>query len=697
MSSFIINFTNISGEKGTIIPDLDFNYSDKLNGMNESKVNISGTSESKRSLIEEGSTIEIKRNGQIEFAGEVIGISYLDGGGVSARCNGAEFEMTKDHGEYSGSPWKNIASKTIYQEIIGEFNLLSLGTVDDGVNIDFKAAETSSYLNALRNLQSKTNQDMEIDYTTSPFDVNILNHKGSSTSVETLNDGIDFSNLQVDRSLPKGNKILVYGKGDGENQIKSEYPAYGQNASSQSTFGKIVWIERDPTIISVAEANKLADVLAAAYGVATKTYRFDLTNPSKNFVSGDVIILNSKAKNLDNEEVRIVGIERGLRSGQEYMTLQVTSKEYSKLLKTRDVLLGEMQRNSRDEQTYMQGTTNILTFSEMINANNVAPLRVKSYLPENFIKDEAGNLRVNSFTIDYDLDPFRSGVGTATEDDIAPSLSAGTTDSHDHDARDYSAHPHGNASQTSSANWKGTTIGSDINTYGTDCPSGIWTTIAYVWHDGTNKNCFMDFYIGGNSGGAEDISIRVQNSGYVDADFYLDYSDGFRDNSEKMVRGIDVGQDNSGSYVFRLQVYPHTGAINLVGNLTVYQIDHNHAISSWNTYSQSANVTDSARYPGLNGNAASHNHNVSIGDGISDSGSVNATSVNIYLDFWDGSSWVNKHSVLTTGKTIDYNVDISNGGVYPDAPGFWRARVLSDNANADLFQATIKCKHALDS
>lgn len=723
MSSYIINFTNTSGEKGTIIPDLDFNYSDKLNDMNESKVNISGTSESKRSLIEEGSTIEIKRNGTIEFAGEVIGISYLDGGAVSARCNGAEFDMSKDHGDYLGSPWQNIASLTIYQEVIGEYNLLSIGTIDAGVNLDFKATETSSYLNVLRNLQGKTNQDMEIDYTTSPFDVNILNHKGSATSVETLNDGIDFSNLQVDRGLPKGNKILVYGKGDGENQIKSEYPAHGQNASSQSTFGIITWIERDPTIISVSEANQLADVLAAAYGVATKTYRFDLTNPSKSFVSGDVITLNSKSKNLNNEEVRIVGIERGLRSGQEYMTLQVTSKEYSKLLKTRDILLGEMQRNHRDEQTYMQGTTNVLTFSEMINANNVAPLRVKSYLPENFIKDEAGNIRVNSFTIDYDLDPFRSGVGTATEDDIAPDVAgtssstapgvSGTSSSTQPGVTGTSSSTQPGVSGSSAISWKGTTIGSDINTSGTDCPSGTWTTIAFVGHDGTAKNCFMDFYIGGNSGGAEDISIRVQNTGYVSPDFYLDYSDGFRDNSEKMVRGIDVGEDNAGAYSFRLQVYPHTGAINLVGNLTVYQIEHTHADGSY--YANSHGHSDGSYYADNHGHAdgsyaadnhghadgsfaaASHNHNVSIGDGISDSGSLNATSVNIYLDFWNGSSWVNKHSILTTGKTIDYNVDISNGGVYPDAPGFWRARVLSDNANADLFQATIKCKHELDS
>jgi len=52
--------------------------------------------------------------------------------------------------------------------------------------------------------------------------------------------------------------------------------------------------------------------------------------------------------------------------------------------------------------------------------------------------------------------------------------------------------------------------------------------------------------------------------------------------------------------------------------------------------------------------------------------------------------------ILNTGKTIDFDVDLSNGGTYPDAPGFWRARVFTDNANGDLVQGTIKCKHELD-
>ena len=711
MSSFIVNFTNTSGEKGTIIPDGDFNYSDKLNDLNEANINISGSSESKRSLIEEGSTIELKRNGAIEFAGEVIGTSYLDGGAVSARCNGAEVALMKDHGDYSNSPYTSTASATIFTEVINEFNPSSLGTIEAGITLDFRAAETSSYMNVIQNLQSKTGQDREIDYTTTPFDINIVDHKGSATSVATLNDGIEFSNLQVDRSLPKGNRILVYGKGDGENQIKSEYPAHGQNASSQSTFGVITWIERDPTIVSVDEANDLADVLAAAYGVKTKTYRFDLTNPARNFVSGDVITLNSGSKNLSNEEVRIVGIERGIRGGREYMTLQVTSKEFSRLLKNRDRVLGEIERNSRDQETYMQGTTNVLTFSQQINATSTAPLRTQGNLPDAFIKDEVGNLRVNSFTCDYDVDPFRSSVGTATEDNVAPDVT-GSSGSTSPNVSGTSSSTAPGVSGTSGSFDTWISVGSDtISTV--SCSSGVWTTVASVRPGSsfTNQNLIASMYILGESGGAEDIEVRIGNDsvfGFIEpgvtgsgASVWATYMDGFRDTSMSITGGIGVGEVTSSTHDIFVQVRPQTGAISLDCALFISTIEHDHDDGTYaasnHGHSDGSYSADSHPHSDGSFGAASHNHNVSIGDDVSDSGSVNATSVDIYVDHWSGAAWVNKHSILATGKTLDTDVDISNGGTLPDAGGYWRTRIFTNNATADLVNSIMKVKHELDT
>ena len=65
MSSYIINFTNTSSETGSVIADAGFNYTDRLNIINEANIKITGSSPVKRSLIEIGSEVKIYRNGTL--------------------------------------------------------------------------------------------------------------------------------------------------------------------------------------------------------------------------------------------------------------------------------------------------------------------------------------------------------------------------------------------------------------------------------------------------------------------------------------------------------------------------------------------------------------------------------------------------------------------------------------------------------
>jgi len=711
MSQYIIKVENTSGLAGTVIPDSAFSYVDNLNELNEGQLRITGTGQTKRGLFEIGSKVYFYRNGSLEFVGLINSLSYLNAGGISADLKGFEVWLGKENGAYADSPWTSEASATIAAAIIGESSYLSAGTIEAGASIDLKLESSSSLYNGLSNLIRSTAQDIGIDYTN--LEVDILDHKGSSTSVTTLNDRLQITDLTVRKSYPIANDVRVFGKGDGDNQIKST-GAYGQDATSKATYGTIQKDYTDPSIITQDQANNMADKLVAKWKDPVSVYQFDVINPNLNVVSGDVVTLNAQTKGLSNEEVRIVGLERGVRGSEEFLTLQVTNKEYSQKERSMEKYLAELQKGTNDTSTYMQGTTNILTFSEMINANNSAPLRVKAYFSASDITDEAGNLRVNSFKLDYDVDPFRSGVGSASETDVAPTVSGisgndapgGDVDSHKHDASD-SGHDHNNATQTSSANYIGESEGTDTGS-SVSCSSGTWTTVAseYV---GTATNTSVDFYVRGDSGGAEDISIRIRNSGfahYVDADCQFGiYVDGFRDDSFIQIQDIKGGPCSSDT--ISLEVYPHTGAIDVDAYIGIWEKAHTHSISSWDVSDENAAVSDDNKSPGLDVDshghdygsysASSHNHSVSIGDGISDAGSVNATSVNIYVDFWNGTAWINKHSVLTTGKIIDYDVDLSDGGTYPDAAGFWRARVLTNNASADLIQGTIKCKHELDT
>jgi len=709
MSQYIIKVENTSGVAGTIISDRAFSYTDNLNDLNKGQLRITGTGETKRGLFEIGSKVYFYRDGTLEFTGLINSLSYLDAGGISADLAGFEVWLGKEKGTYVNSPWTSTASETIAGLIIGESSFFTAGTVEAGADIDLKVETSSSIYNALSSLTTSTAQDIGIDYTN--LEVDILDHKGSSTSVATLNDRIQISDLTVRKSYPIANDVRVFGKGDGDNQIKSNSSTSGQDAGSKSTYGIIQKDYTDSSVISVDQADNLANKLVAQWKDPISVYEFDVINPNLSVVAGDVITLNAKTKGLNNEEVRVVGIERGVKGDQEFLTLQVTNKAYSQRERNMGKYVAELQKQANVNKNYMQGTTNVLTFSEMINANNAAPLRVLAYLSESDVTDEAGNLRVNSFTLDYDVDPFRSGVGSASEDNVSPNVSGasgndapgGDVDSHKHDPSD-SGHEHDNATQTSSANYTGSSEGSDSAT-SVSCSSGTWTTICseYV---GTADGLYCSFFIKGNSGGQEDIQIRVRNSGVTstnDAEFGI-YLDGFRNDTFLEMHGIWAGPASSDTIY--LQVYPHSGAITLDGFISLIQSEHTHSITSWDTTSDNAAVSDSYKTPGLDVDshghddgsyaAASHNHNVSIGDGISDAGSINATEVNIYVDFWNGSSWVNKHSVLTTGKTIDYDVDLSDGGTYPDAAGFWRVRVLTDSASADLVQGTIKCKHELD-
>ena len=67
------------------------------------------------------------------------------------------------------------------------------------------------------------------------------------------------------------------------------------------------------------------------------------------------------------------------------------------------------------------------------------------------------------------------------------------------------------------------------------------------------------------------------------------------------------------------------------------------------------------------------------------------------MAIWNGSSWVNKHSILSTGKTLDTDVDITNGGTYPDVAGLWRVAIEPSSSTPDLVQGIVKSKHQMDN
>jgi len=744
MANYIIDVESGS-DRGSVIPDVGWRYDVNLNQINEAELKFSGTSESTRSLLIIGSTVYIYKNGTLSFKGLIDNTDYFVGGTVVFHASGWEVWLAKENGDYSSSPWTSTASATIFSSIIGESNYLDAGTIDAGFSVDFRLTKSQSIWNSVSNLANKTTQDVSIDYTVSPVEISVLNHVGSSTSVAVLNEGKEVTNFRRSIGYPRGNHILVFGKGDGDNQIKGE----AEDATSIAAYGRIKKIILDPSVISTAEGNKLADAELALNKDPPNIYDFDLTNPEYSGLSlGDVITLNALDQDVVNEEVRIVGIEEGGIKGKQYITLQTTNPNLKTLMKTKNKVIAQIIKEQNDANTYMQGSGNANTWGAGINAKTDYPLKIGFYLSASYIHDEAGNKNVKEFTVSYDIDEYKTQYGDASFDGGDPQVqnssanteptvensSGSTSPSVINDSGSTSPSVINDSGRTSpsvsgnsGSNWMGSSIGSNSRS-NVSCSSGSWTTVASVNTTNTDKTLYANFYVAGDSGGPEDIQIKLENTGfwtYNDAQ-YGTYMDGFRNDSFHEVHAIAAGRnDYNDSIVVRVKPY---GAIVVDGYLSIYEADHSHDDGSYaasnhshddGTYAAINHSHDDGSYAASNHshddgsyNAADHSHNdgsydvnaadinhISIGDGVGEAGSINSLSINIYLDFWNTatSNWDNKHSILATGKIIDTDVDISDSGTYPDAEGFWRVRIEPITATPDFAQGIINIKNAIDN
>ncbi len=746
MTSYIIKATNLSSESGTVVADVGFGYSDNLNDFNEAEIKISGTSSVRRSLLEIGSEIEIKRNGTVKFLGILDNISYLEAGAVVFHVTGYnEFWLAKDNGNYANSPWTSTASATIFGDIIGESTKITAGTVNAGFAIDFRLNKSQSLWNGITNLAKKTTQDVQMDYINKEID--ILDHRGSSSSVGTFNENINIGDVRVNLGYPLGNHILVFGKGDGDNQIKGS----AQDATSISTYGRIKRTIIDRSIISTAEANKLADAELALTKDPPKIIDFDFFNPNESVSTGDIITLN--AIELSDEEVRIVGLERGIKGEAEFLTAQVTNPALKTLMRRRNKILARLTKDQIDEVSYMEGSGNVSEWGSGINAKTNFPLKVGFFVSPTYMQDEAGNLRTTSLTVDYDLDKYQNQFGTASFTGSDPQVqnSSGNTQP-DVENSSGSTQPDvensSGSTQPDVENSSGNTGPGVSGNSSSITPTATAGALSFGTNtDGAAVNTFKarvqtfenligspSFELGRGSavylnvtGAAINVTGKIETSGGFASTLFTNqnlnnntYTSSEAGSSSAASWTNDfyrVWDDNDLASYWWGQVnliYSHTHSSHLHADGTYSADSHLHSDGTYNaanhghgdgTYNAANHAHDDGTY-----NAANHGHpdgtydinaadinQISIGDDVDEAAAVNASSVNLYLDFWNGSAWINKHSILNTGSILDNDVDISDSGTYPDATGFWRIRVEPITGSADFAQGIVKLKYHLDN
>jgi len=680
------------GVSTTIEPDVGFYYTDNLNEINECELKFSSMSKTIRACLQIGALVEILRDSTREFYGLVDSIDYIDGGGLIVHASGYEIWLAKEHGAYSNSPWNSTASATIFSSLIGESTHLTAGTIATGLNVDFKASTSDSLFNSISELLKKTGQDYELDYSnTASIKINITDHKGSSTSKGVLNGGIDFYNLKYTTIYPTGNYVVVYGKGDGTNQIMST-SAHGQDITSQSTYGVIKRVVVDRTIISQDAANNLADKEVAISKDPQKLYSLTVNDISWNLVAGDIITITSDDVGLNDEAVRITQVKRGNKDNDEFLSLLVTNSTHAILIKDYRRQLNDIRKSVRDTTTYMQGATQHVEIPARINANNTYGLLVPFYVGA-FYKDEAGNIRINSLTLDYDVDPYNRQFGTATGGSHDHSLTSGATAAHNHAVTDL-GHDHYVPANTASAYTLVTYQNYDSGT--ATISSSSWTTIASDTVSGTFDYLYVTVNIEANGWSAIErlaLALRIGTTDYIVKSITFNSAVGYQE-----VLLVPIFASISSTLYLRLI---SQGGLSYYASIDIYGSprSHSHSISAQYSNSDNAYVDEDDKSPSLTGDSSAESVAVTIGDSIGEASSINATAVNIYLEFYDTatSAWVTKYSILSSSSLLNYNVDISNSGTYPDAEGWWRVRMTTNSSNADLIQAVVKIKHHIDS
>ena len=110
-------------------------------------------------------------------------------------------------------------------------------------------------------------------------------------------------------------------------------------------------------------------------------------------------------------------IIKGTSSGIDRLSIKVTNKEYSDTIKSTNQILRNFQDTEIINNTYSQGSGNTQSYEGMINANSINPLRIGMYIPEGTMTDEFGNITAIKLQISYEINKFRSDIGTSSASD----------------------------------------------------------------------------------------------------------------------------------------------------------------------------------------------------------------------------------------------------------------------------------------
>lgn len=574
-------------------------------------------------------------------------------------------------------------------------------------NIDFRVNSSMTKWNAISRCCNENGYEFDIDYENKTLIVEVnIGRQG----FDSINEKLDFEGMPVKTTeRPKGKKVIVEGKGDGDFKVIATATDPSFNPSIHKAYRT-----SEPNIFTVEEAQKRADIELER--LKEKIVHFTIPRLTERKVGkykiGDTIFLNVPSMNIGEKELKIVKKIIDFEGNEEDERLEVTSANYARAIKSYGQKVNEQVQRIQDQISSMQGSGNFETPQGQINATNNAPLRIPIFV-DNYT-NQAGELTIRDFTLDVDIDPFRRGAGTATAtDDLFvsglsgqedPSLQAGTlSDDDDPRLQAGTVSENEDIQAQTGTNYKGSNNQTSIELTG-NYQLIVQTTI--------DDNCRFFFYqveMTFTSVGAPPCTLDFYVSiGNTTPRSFFHISDPFS-NLGYVLTGVIATVFNTTGQTMRLY-----GRIN-VGNGTIQSgasIGYNGLLTNHNHGRGIYRAEDHEHGRGTY-RAENHRHTaqlydipiselskITIGDNVTDATQINATGFNWELrEIVNGTSTIRNSGTQTFGggNTFIKNIDISDSGTYPNSLNLWELWVFPNSSNADLVKARINVKHNLDN
>lgn len=693
-------------------------YEITLNGMGNGQMALDGIAPSLQSNYDVDEEINIYKNGNFKFRGIITEQDSLNGGGIVLSFIGIELQLADEKCPMSAATdttriFTSTSDNSIISTLVTSVSGWTVNVSNSTATTpdSFRVSATESVWNGVIRLIEQTGKDIWVDRENKTIYLyDELKRSNQFNFVEGLNS-VDITRT---KSRSKAGKVLVYGKGDGEFQIVGSFGS-----------GTPVHTVTDRNISTIGEANTRAEKEYDRLNPNPLQYTLTPNTLIDDLRIGDSGNIQNNSASI-NDQVDITRIKYIVaKNGTEKTRVEVTNPEYRIASKKLQESLVKDQANYQQSQTTMQGAPGVVIWGSAINASSITSLKVGFYISDIIAQDQAGNLKISSLTCDYDIDPYSRQFGDATFTGTDPQVQndsggqgatvSGASGNESPGVSGTSASTQPSVSGTSALNTTDTDFDTTTSVRAGGGNSSDDLALSFITGDTdfTIITFFLNVFLKTSSNSGYNIKIENLDTGTT----YLNQS-GFCGGYATYAGSLIVSGDIEGDDL-RMTVtdnsssgdsYGYSGDSYGYGFSAAQTAEHDHSAGSYTAanhgHTDGTYFTDSHDHSDGSYAAASHSHpdgtydinaadldDFTIGDSVSDAASVNATSVDLYLDYWNGSSWVNKHSVLATGKIIDQDVDITNNGTYPDAVGFWRVRIVTNSATADLVKGIIKMKY----